>query len=79
MLKYCMSYLHVRATTGAKREFIKEMKINYFTVSVREKAERNMANDRIIKLVAEYFKVSVKKVKIINGHKSPSKLLVVDI
>ncbi len=72
-----MSYIHVRVTAGARKESLKETKENYFTVSVREKAEANMANGRVMELVAEYFKVPVKKVKIVNGHRSPSKLLVV--
>ena len=49
-----------------------------FDVSVREKAERNMANVRVIEMVAEHFGVSVKKVRIVNGHHHSSKLIVVE-
>jgi uncharacterized protein YggU (UPF0235/DUF167 family) len=45
---------------------------------VREKAERNLANKRVLEIIAEAFNVSVKKVRIINGHQSPSKILAVD-
>ena len=30
---------------------------DHFEVSIKEKAERNMANDRVLDLVAEYFKI----------------------
>ncbi|MAG12622.1 hypothetical protein CL630_02295 [bacterium] len=46
-----------------------------FRISVKEPAKRNLANKRIIELIAKYFKVSEGKVRIISGHHHPSKLL----
>lgn len=71
-------YIKVIVTTGSKKESLKEKKIGCFEVSVKEKAERNMANKKVIEIIANYFKVSVGKVKIINGHHHPHKLLVID-
>ena len=73
-----MQYIHVKVTAGAKKEYFVKKSPDHFEVSVREKAERNMANTRVLELVAEYFKVSKNKVRIVNGHRSPSKLLVVE-
>ncbi len=73
-----MQYIHVKVMPGAGRESLKEKSKDHFEVSVREKAERNMANKRVVELMALHFKVPVNKVRIINGHRSPSKLLVVD-
>jgi uncharacterized protein YggU (UPF0235/DUF167 family) len=71
-------YIHVKVSAGVRKEsFVKKSK-DHFLISVREKAERNMANARVLELVAEYFNVPTSKVRIINGHRSPSKLLVVD-
>ena len=50
-----------------------------FDVSVREKAERNMANVRVLELVAEYFDMAKNKIRIINGHNHSSKLIVVEL
>ena len=47
-------------------------------ISVKEKAERNMANTRVLELVAEHFKIPKNKVRIITGHHHPSKLMVID-
>ncbi|OGI95652.1 hypothetical protein A2917_03460 [Candidatus Nomurabacteria bacterium RIFCSPLOWO2_01_FULL_42_17] len=70
--------MHCKVVASARRESFKVKSEDHFEISVREKAERNMANNRVISLVAEHFKVPVNKVRIINGHKHPSKLLVVD-
>jgi uncharacterized protein YggU (UPF0235/DUF167 family) len=71
-------YIHTKVIAGARKENFKKIKEDHFVISVKEKAENNMANKRVLKLVSEYFKVSVSKVRIINGHHHPSKLLIVE-
>ena len=71
-------YIHVKVTTGARRESFNKKSEDHFEISVRAKAQRNLANTRVLELVAEYFKVPVNKVHIVNGHRHPSKLLVVE-
>ena len=80
-----MSYIHVLVTTGAKKELfsprrggVNKKSKDHFEISVKEKAERNEANTRILELVAEHFKVPKNKVRIVNGHRHPSKLLVIE-
>ena len=73
-----MQYVHVKVTAGARKESFKQKSEDHFEISVKEKAQKNMANTRVLELVAEYFKVSKAKVRIINGHKHPSKLIVMD-
>ncbi len=72
-------YIHLKVKAGAKREVFDEISQDHFSISVREKAERNMANKKICELIAEHFKIPLGKVKIINGHHSPSKILSVDL
>ena len=72
-----MSYIHVKVIAGARKESFFKKNKDHFEISVREKAERNMANKSVLELVAKYFKVPITKVRIVNGHKHPSKLLVV--
>ena len=77
-------YIHVKVTAGARREFINPRRmagqelLDHFEISVCEKAERNMANKKVLELVAQYFKVPIKKVRIVNGHHHSSKLLIVE-
>jgi len=73
-----VAYIHIKVTAGARKESWKEKSEDHFEVSVKEKAENNIANARVLELVAENFKVPVNKVRIVNGHRSPSKLLVIE-
>lgn len=68
-------YIHVKVTAGIKKEKILVLKKDHFAISVREVAERNMANKRVVSIIADYFKVEPAQVKIISGHHSPSKIL----
>ena len=80
-----MQYIHVKVSAGAGKEEFKPRldrtgreSSDHFEISVKEKAERNEANNRIIELIAKHFKIPVKKVRIINGHHHPSKLLIIE-
>ena len=73
-----MQYIHVKVAASAGKESFKKKKEDHFEISVREKAERNMANGRVLELVAMHFKVPANKVRIVNGHHHPSKLLLIE-
>lgn len=63
---------------GVKKESFVQKAEDSFVISVKEKAERNMANKRVIELVANFFNVSVDQVRIVNGHRHFNKLVVID-
>lgn len=71
-------YVHVKVTAGARRESFIKKSPDHFEVSVKEKAERSMANARVLELIANHFNVPINKVRIVNGHRHPSKLLLVE-
>ena len=78
-------YIHVKVTAGARKESFLPRALkeegrlqDHFQISVKEKAERNAANARILQLVAAHFKVPESKVRIVNGHRHPSKLIIVE-
>lgn len=71
-------YIKVRVVANQRKEKIEFLKEDSLKVWLKEKAERNMANNRVIEIISEHFKIPKAKVKIINGHHSPSKLLVVN-
>lgn len=72
-------YIKVRVTPDAKKETIVEDSPDHFTVSVKEPAEQNRANKRVIALMAGYFHLPTGKVRIISGHHSGGKILSVDV
>lgn len=54
---------------------VEQVSDNRFIISVKEKAERNLANTRVIDLIALHFSLPIEHVKIISGQTSPTKLL----
>lgn len=73
-----MKYLKVVVTTGSKRESVEKKSEDHFFISVKERPERNLANKRVVELLALYFKVLPNKIRIINGHHHPHKLLALE-
>ena len=71
-------YIKVTVSAGAKKERVAEISKSRLSVSVREPAKQNLANRRVVALIATHFGVAQKKVRIISGHHSPSKMLSVD-
>lgn len=72
-------YIKVHVIAGARKESLSKISDDHFDVSVREEAERNMANKRTVQLVAANFGVLPNRVRIISGHHSPGKILSVDL
>ena len=68
-------YVKVRVIAGAKKELVQEVSAGHFKISVKEPAERNLANRRVVELVAAHYKIPPKQAHIISGHTSPSKIL----
>ncbi len=72
-------YIKARVSAGMKKESFVQKSPDTVHISVKERAERNMANSRVTELVAAHFNVSKGKVRIISGHQGPSKILSVGI
>lgn len=68
-------YIHLKVATGAKREMFKKVSETHYVVAVKEPAERNQANRRILELLKE--KLDARRVRLISGHHKDTK--VVDI
>lgn len=72
-------YIKIEVVAGAKSEKFEKISSDLFRISVREKAERNMANRRILELVRREFGTKGVLVKIISGHHSPHKIISIEI
>ncbi len=72
-------YIKVRVNAGVKKEKVEKKSADHYIISVKEKAEMNMANNRICEILAQLLHVSRKSVRIISGHHSPSKILSINI
>jgi uncharacterized protein (TIGR00251 family) len=69
-------YIKVRVKTEQKKEVVTRESPDHFEISLKEPAERNLANSRILEIFRELF--PEKPVRIISGHHSPSKIISID-
>lgn len=68
-------YIKITVLTGQKQESIQSLANGRFLVSVREKPEQNQANNKVLDIVSDYFKIDSKKIRFVSGHHKPSKIL----
>lgn len=71
-------YIKVEVTAGMKVQSVRKTGKDSFSISVREKAERNMANKKVVELIRNEFGNTRVLVKIVSGHHSPHKILSVE-
>jgi uncharacterized protein YggU (UPF0235/DUF167 family) len=65
----------VRVKTGATNEIVRKISADRFEISVREKPQNNLANHRIVALVAIEFGVPASQIRILKGHRHRSKTI----
>ena len=68
-------YIRVRVQAEAKRDSLEKTGEDSFVVSVKMPAEQNLANKRVLELIAEHFSITPKQIRIISGHHAPGKIL----
>lgn len=67
-------YIKIHVYPGMKKEKVTKTSEQRYEFVLREPAERNLANKRTRELVAAIYKLPVAKVRMIAGHRSPSKV-----
>lgn len=71
-------FIKVLVTPGARKESVEE-KGGVLTISVREPASQNLANQRVREIIAIRCNASLGKVRILTGHRSRVKMISVTI
>ncbi len=67
-------YIRVRVTPSARKERIVREDKDTFYISVKEPAERNLANTRIKEILAQELQVPLSSIRLLTGHHSSSKM-----
>lgn len=68
----------VKAKTKAKEDKIEKISETHFKVAIRELPEKGKANEAIIKILAQYFKINQANIKLISGFSSKNKMFEVE-
>ncbi len=71
-------YVRVLVHPGSKKELILKESDTEYTISVREKAERNQANRKVVTIIAYEFNVEEDRVRIVSGHRSQRKIISIE-
>ncbi|MDE2188263.1 MAG: DUF167 domain-containing protein [Patescibacteria group bacterium] len=66
-------FIKIKVKTGAKTEKVEKKSDDLYFISVKEKAERGMANRRVLGIVRGLF--PGRSVKLVKGHHSPAKIV----
>jgi len=70
--------IFVKAKTRAKEEKIEKIDGNHFKISVVEPPENGKANEAIMKVIAEYFDISLSEIVLVSGFSSKQKKFKID-
>ena len=66
-------YIKVRVIAGAPKEVIQKNEDDVIEMYLREPAERNLANKRVLEVIRKMY--PDQAVRMIKGHHSPSKII----
>ncbi len=69
-------YLKLKDVPDSRQEKIEQLKDDEYRVWVKAPAENNRANERVLEMMREMF--PDKRIRLISGHTSPSKIVSVD-
>lgn len=72
-------YVHVQAVPKSQKERVTKVSESKLYIEVKEPRERNLANKRIREILAQEFQVSLAQVVMLTGHRSSSKMYIVEL
>ncbi len=70
-----ISHIHVHVTPHARKEIFEKKQNGSYELSVKEKAEGNAANARVLTLLALKLQVPKNKLRIRTGHRGRKKVI----
>ncbi len=70
--------VRVRVTPDSRREKVLEVERDTLSMQLKEPAKGNRANERVRELLAEHFSVNLKRVRMISGARSRTKVYSVE-
>lgn len=70
-------HLKVKVFTNAKKDKLEKISEGRFQCFVREKPENNLANKKMLALLARHLNISIKKLNIVKGRRQPNKIILI--
>jgi uncharacterized protein YggU (UPF0235/DUF167 family) len=70
-----MKHIKIKVYPEAKKEVVEQKHKDQFNVFLREKAQDNMANKGLIRVMASHLNLTPQDLRIVSGHRTRSKIL----
>jgi uncharacterized protein len=70
--------LTISVKPNARKEAVEAIAPGEYRVSVKAPAQEGRANEAVIRVLAEHFKVAKSRVRITHGHKGKKKLIEIE-
>jgi len=67
--------IRVKVFPGSKKEDIIKKSEDKFDLKIKEKPVEGRANQRVIEILASYFKIPLNKIRLIRGYEKRNKIL----
>lgn len=74
-----MTYIKVKVVPNQKKEEMINTGKDRYEIRVKEKAEDNKANNRVIEILNNHFSYPEGGIHIVNGHHHPVKLIKIGV
>ena len=74
-------FIKIKVKTGSRQEQVRKISEDLYEVDLREEAENNAANDRLVAIFRELYKgaeTGRTSIRIVKGHHSPHKIISVE-
>lgn len=71
-------YIKIRVIPSSKREVINKIDEENYEIKVKQEPKNNAVNKRLIEIMRDEYK-QAKIIRIISGHRSPSKIISIDV
>ncbi len=71
--------IKVRVHPDSKKNAVKKKAADHYELWVKAPAERGLANEAVLALMGETLQIPAKRIRLIKGGKSPSKIIEVPL
>ena len=71
-------YIRIKVIPSSRREVIDKIDEENYEIKVKQEPKNNAVNKRLIEIMRDIYK-NAKIIRIISGHRSPSKIISIDV
>jgi uncharacterized protein (TIGR00251 family) len=71
-------YIKIKVIPSSKREVIDKIDEENYEIKVKQEPKNNAVNKRLVEIMRDIYK-NAKIIRIISGHRSPSKIISIDV